>query len=243
MTNSTRTALLNLAPWTGPDLPVAEEYVPSGYVPRRLTGALAYTSGLLFGAGADRAGRNITLARFLACAHASPFAADVTVDDARITYDVTTGVTFNRIGPTVSGDPAVGWDGSATFPAPGRGSGTWYVTTDGVGGYTTVSAGDNQLSGSVTVGPLGDTVPLVGSNLGLVVPTDANGSWTVNLIAPPSDTFTELAEAVDVASLFRPSGSDRDRRWYDAWSGTGPVWFRAVALGLALSVRTIEQGA
>ncbi len=168
MTNHVRTLLANVAAApSGTTIP-GEEYAPSTFVPARLPAALLRAREALFGAGADRVGINLNLARLLAFLHASRFTDDVVAADARVTYDPARPVdVFGLLGATVttvSGAAPKGWRGARTFQTPGRAYGYWDVITDGVGG-------SNQ--GDVTGLTAGDAVPLPGSDLLLVVPTAA----------------------------------------------------------------------
>lgn len=246
MVNQVRTLLLNARPWVGTDLPYGEEYVPDEYLVRRLTPPLIAARAALFGSNPDRAGLNLTLARILAVLHTSPFVSDVTADDARITYDPARPVdVFGSLGPAVlEGTEPVSWAGSARFVDSGRAYGRWTVTTDGAGNYEVTPYGTGVLStGTVTASDVGDAVPLPGSYLNAVVPTDASGSWSVALLTPPTHSFVTATGLTDTVPLFRPSGGTREAAWYAAWNGRGPSWHRAAALALALAARTNELGA
>lgn len=240
MTNHVRCHLLNDRPWSGPTRPVGEEYIPADYVVRRLPPNLAVARELLFGHGADRVGRNLTLARLMAFVHASPLFEDVLTSDSRITYDPNRpSRAFDSVGPSVTGPDIVGWVGTAAFDETGRGYGSWTVVADGAGNYTvTEPDGSDPVEGAVTVIDSGDLIPLTGSLLNLVVPTGASDTWEAAVVARPTHTFAALSELADASSLFRPSGTEAEQRWYRIWIGGGPPALRAAAAALALAART-----
>lgn len=241
MVNHVRTLLLNMSAETAGTTP-GEELVPTAYRPVTLPGALQRASTALFGAGADRAGKNLQLARILGYLHASPLADYVTAADARLTYHpdrVTT--VFDRLGTTVtmlSGAESTGLAGAAEFAVPGRAHGSWVVTTDGAGGYTVAGTGVQDAQGSVAPSDLGDAVPLPGSRLSLVVVTGGAGSWRVALTVPPPHNFTAVVETGDPGAVFRPARSGAEAAWLGAWDGSPVVALRAGAFALALAART-----
>lgn len=240
MTNSVRTCLLNLSAWTGAVPPPGEECVPSAYRPRQLTGTAQRARAALYGAGADRAGMNLTLARLMAYLHASPLHLWVTADDPRVTYDVRTGPgLFGALGPSAVPAP-VGWVGAPEFADPGRAHGAWEVATDGAGGYTVSSADRGPVSGQVTAAAAGDAVPLPGSTTAVVVPTGFSGTYSAELLVPPRHHFVALAELTGAADLFRPNGTTADRAHHAVWTGDGPPLLRAGAAALALAARTLN---
>lgn len=241
MTNHVRTLLLNLSAEAVGTTP-GEEYVPRDFRPAALPADLQRASAALFGPGADRAGRNVQLARILSYLHASPLAEYVTAADARLTYrpDTVTGV-FDRMGSTVtnvSGSPAVGWSGAPTFPAPGRAYGAWAVTTDGAGDYTVIGAGESLREGAVDPTTAGDAVPLPGSRLSLVVGVGAAGQWRAELLVPPAHNFADAARDGDPGSVFRPARSGAEALWYGTWHDSPSAALRAGAFALALAART-----
>lgn len=241
MTNHTRTLLLNLAAEPVGITP-GEEFVPSDFRPVELPAELQRASAALFGANADRAGRNIQLARILGYLHTSPLAEYVTAADDRLTYrpnNIT--AVFDRMGTTVtnvSGSPAVGWDGAPAFPVSGRAFGSWSVTTDGSGDYTVTSIGDVPRSGTTVPHDIGDAVPLPGSRLSLVVEADAAGSWVAELLVPPAHNFAYAAQIGDGSSVFRPSRSAAEAAWYLVWNHSPVAAMRAAAFAMALAART-----
>jgi hypothetical protein len=243
MVNHVRTLLLNLPAVSEIDPPPGEEYVPPAYVPKFVEGPLADARAALFGAGADRAGMNLTLARVLGYLHASALGADAFIADPRITYDpARPGSVFGSVGPAVtSGPPIAGWMGAAGFAAPGRAFGTWTVVTTALGAYTVVPGGiDPPQSGPVAVVATGWAVPLPGSQLLVVVPAGTAAEWTVTVLAPPAHDWTEIADLTDAQGLFRPGAGGSESNWYAVWADDGPPADRAVAAALALSARTAE---
>lgn len=87
MINQLRTLLLNQPANTiqVPSYP-GEEYVPSTYAPKTLTGALATVSKLLFGVAPDRALLNLRLRQLLGIIHTTELAEYVYALDPRVTY-------------------------------------------------------------------------------------------------------------------------------------------------------------
>lgn len=242
MVNHFRTALLNMRPATTPG--PGEEYVPDDYQPVRLTPSLTAARAALFGAGADRTGINLTLASILTFLHGSRLGPSLTSVDARITYDPRKPAdVWADIGAdteTTEGPDPVGWSGSAAFRQPGRGFGRWEVSTDGAGAYSVVPEGGQAIPGDVTAGDLGDAIPLAGTSLSLIVPTDAEGRWRVTLTLPPTHRWASAA-SVDVLGVFTPSVSDEETDWFAAWSDPYvPAPLKAGALALAASARIHE---
>lgn len=241
-----RTLLLNLAA-TANAAP-GEEYVDPSFVPVALPQPLRDARAALFGAGADRTGVNLNLARLLLYLHGSPLAADATLGDARITYDPTAPTNvFDTLGPAavvVSGPAAAGWGGSPAFPAAGRGYGGWTVVTDGAGHATVSPADSPPATGPVTATTAGDAVDLPGSALRLVVPTGATGQWAVTLTAAPPYGFAQAAIVGDPAAVFRADRSDAEARWWAAWRDDARAPLRAAAFALALAnrVEDVLQG-
>lgn len=244
MTNSVRTCLLNQRPWTGSGRPPGEQYVPASYTPRVLPADLDAARTALIGAGADRAGINITLARILAYLHASRFFRDVVAADPRITYDpMSPAPIWDAIGPFAAGPGTVTWSGISSFDAPGRAYGKWTVTANGSGSATvTLDDGSPPVTGPVETIPTGDRVWLPESNLGIVLPTATAGTWPATLLAPPAYSFLSAADLSGAASMFRPSAGGSETIWYQTWSGNGPIPDRAGALALALAARILELG-
>lgn len=241
MVNSLRTLLLNMLPEAVGTTP-GEEYVPADFRPINLPAELQRASQALFGAGADRAGKNIQLLRITGYLHASPLADYVTEVDARLTYLV--GKPSNvcdQLGATVtnvSGSAAVGWSGQPTFPAPGRSYGSWSVTTDGAGGFTVAGVSGGSLGGVVVVTSAGDSIPLPSSNLSLVVAHNADGEWLTTLLAVPAYNFASAAKSGDPDAVFRPDRSASEAEWLAAWNDSPVAATRAAAFALALAART-----
>lgn len=242
MTNHVRTLLLNMPPEAVGTTP-GEEYVPRDYRPAQLPADLQRAAQALFGAGADRAGKNIQLARIAGYLHASPLAEYVTATDARLTYRPGAPASvFDLLGATVTNvtdDPAEGWLGAATFAAPGRAYGVWQVTTDGAGNYTVTGQGATT-SGGVTTTSTGDAIPLPGSRLSLVVTTGAAGAWAASLLAAPAHNFVEVVTTGDPDAVFRPGQSGSEDAWYAAWNESPVAALRAGAFALGLAARIQE---
>lgn len=243
MTNHVRSLLLNMLPEMVGTTP-GEEYVPKDYRPVNLPHELRQASEALFGAGADRAGKNIQLLRITGYLHASPLSDYVTELDARLTYRVgKPGAVFDQLGTTVvnvSGSEAKGWSGQPTFPVAGRAYGSWVVTTDGSGGFTVTGVGGEPRAGFVTDAGTGDAIPLPGSNLSLVVETGAAGEWSASLLVAPTYNFASASLTGDPDAVFRPARSDSEAAWASAWNDSPVAALRAGAFALALAARTFD---
>jgi len=243
MVNWFRTVLLNqrAAATPGP----AEEYVPPDYVPITLPDTLTAARTALFGVSPDRAGINVTLSRILGFLSVTKYSDAPLYYDARVTYDPTTPLPawWTQIGATVttlSGSAPEGWSGSPTFYVTGRSRGEWIVTTDGAGNYSVSSDTDGNATGSVGIVTTGDAIPLPGSTLRLVVPTNATGTWSVSLLTSPTHSWVDAAN-FSGGGIFNPSASSREAAWFADWSDAGlPAPLRAAVLALAVAERSYE---
>lgn len=242
MTNSFVTCLRNLSRAAVPD--PGEEYTPADFRPAELPDDLAAAREALFGHGADRAGTALTASRITAYLATSKFAASVTRDDPRLTYDpLSPAALWDSVGTSVvtsSGGPPVAWSGSASFRRPGRAYGVWAVEADGAGNYVVTPRGSAAASGPVTEADLGDVIPLPGSHLSVIVPAGDPGRWAVTLLTPPSHPWASAADH-PAEGVFDPSAGGDETEWYAAWSDPyAPAPLRASALALAVSARVLE---
>jgi hypothetical protein len=243
--NHVRTLLCNVSAASVPADARGRAYTDPAYVPRRCLPQVEGARAALFGPGADAVGVNLTAARFLACLHASPLSEYALTDDPRITYDPAVPAdVFSDLGLSVEDGPdPVRWAGAPTFDLSGRGFDRWTVATDGTGRYSVVSETTGlAASGDVEVLTDGDAVPLSGSGASVVVESGSSDTRTVALLAAPTHSFVRVLSYPGLSSLFRPTGSAADATWFRVWSSPGPVWFKAVAVGLALEARTGESG-
>jgi hypothetical protein len=214
-----------------------DEYVPPAYRPRELPADLAAAARLVFGAGADRAGRAYAAARVLAVARAHPNIRAALVDaDPRLALrgprPTPAAAAHGPAGARVDAPPA-------PFEAAGRGAGTWQVVWDGATARVTPAGSggrDSPVSPAAVDG--GYRVPLAGSSAHLVVPPTP-GSWLVVVYAPPAHRWAEAAGA-DPGAVFRPGASAADDALYAAWLDGQAAWERAAAAAVGLARRTAE---
>jgi hypothetical protein len=234
--NETRTLLLNLA---APDeYGPAEEFVEPTFRPAVLTPGAAAARELLFGAGADRYGRLVTLARVWAAIETHPgLRRYARAADARVALRAVRALPT----PLVEG-PAAGTllVPQAAFPEPGRGHGDWTVVLDGAGGATVTTRGGGTVAGPAGTYPGGQVaVGLPGSTAYALLPAAAAGSWRVRLWVAPTHDWTALA-AADPAAVFRPGSGEVEDALYALWQSAPAVWDRAAAAAVGLARRVAE---
>lgn len=236
----------------------ADEYVPAEFSPVRLTPALAALRAKLFGAGEDRHGANVILARIFTAVDVNPSLYKLARDrDRRTTY-----------GAPWPGPPGWSVDGPTQVPVllppypfaePGRGSGVWVVETSGYGGVTVDGAAadttpfsidnppvefldyfqeglDGFLTGGFPPSQASLVVRLPGSSASVVVPVSPAQSWVVRVWANPTHDWASGAAAIGRSAFEGPGLDDLYKVWL-----AGPAGYdRSAAVALALARRIAD---
>jgi len=209
-----------------------EEYVPATFSPLTLDENLTRFRSILFGPGADRAMKNYRLRQVLSFIHSSELEEYVTILDPRITYwpphedRLFRGLVFGASIKQTSG-PSTNFffqSSQTGFKAVGAVNRTWKVeildaTTIKVDRLT-IPTSSKTLTYS-SAGGLSSSVPLDGTNLGLIFNTPAIGAIAeVKDLPRPvyslPEAYTTMLKAGTPASLF--GGEEPFRTFRRLWS-------------------------
>lgn len=255
MINHVRTLLLNRRrDGYGPDAP-GEEYVPTTFTPRRLSGALATAHSLLFGSNPDRLFLNYRLRQVMGLLHATELEEFILADDNRITYPIPPNPNFfaGVFGPTIAegNDHTLHLRGEAACnEGPGHCQYEWRLTLDGDEAVVTqvTPVRSTQRVAFTVTNNLSTEIPLHGSEI-LARFTDAPDatSWKITVRTRPFTDLgvvlynleTVLSEA-GAAAIFTPAPEGIDSTLRNIWDGHQLSAYRYAALLLAMARRIDE---
>lgn len=260
MVNHYRTLLLNRDGATAPgaDYP-GEQYVPPGFVARRLSGEAAAARALLFGTAPDRAMLNWRLQELLTCVHACNFGDYLLAPDPRLTYWPFDGRLLARrlAGPVATlaagpeGTPLYFLGEHAAASDADRVYHSWElevlsstqlrltsVDNDGRPAVATRSyTTENGLSSPVT---------LSGSQLRVRFAAVTGAAWRIGVLHAPRRTLRDVIAAADARIaglaefLFGAADAEPYATFAALWNDHDQLPYRAVGLTLALAYRLAE---